>query len=73
MYLLWKEKITTTSRAATSLRKIFSEVPRETHRHHILLLNLKIFDEVRHETPRHHILLLNRNIFDDKRRSISSM
>ena len=39
--------------------KIFDEVPRETPRHHILLLNLKIFDEVHRETPSHHILLLN--------------
>ena len=38
--------------------KIFNEVPRETPRHHILLLNLKIFNEVPGETPRHHILLL---------------
>ena len=39
--------------------KIFYEVPRETPRHHIILLNRNIFDEVPRETPRHHILLLN--------------
>ena len=33
VYFLWKERITTTSRVATSLRKIFDDISREKRRH----------------------------------------